>query len=389
MNTLKKLLASLFAGLLGLTLFGMAWANVGLSTIHNRTTVKGWFTKSNFYGQIVDVVLEKAKASADKEQPNGPNGPTQDKDSGIGSLPINDPAIQAVAKQAFNSQLLQTSVESFLNGSYNWLEGTAKDIDFRIDLTTAKQQLATGLGTYVTNRVAALPVCASNPNIEDYDAFSATCRPSVLSAAQAGSEFSANLLKQDFLKDPVITADSLKMEDDGSQKTALTSDSKVTAVKTAYQRSSQLPILLSLIAAVLATGIVLLSVDKLRGIRKASYVFVVTGVILLLIYLGLGAASTKLTDKLTLSGSGSPQQTKLMIDFGKVIISDVRSAFLPYTIVYLVLGIAGITVVYIIKKRQTPGGKPQGTATEDDKKEPETKPEEEPKPAEDKQESEK
>lgn len=389
MDTFKKLLASLCAGLLGLTLFGVAWANVGLSTIHDRVTVKNWFIKSDFYNQAVDVVLEKAKASADKNQPNDPNESNQKEDSGLGSLPINDPAIQAVAKQAFTPQLLQTSVEGFLNGTYDWLDGSSKDIAFSVDLSSAKQQLATGLGTYVENKVASLPVCPNNPAADDYDAFSATCRPAALSATQAGSEFSANLLKQDFLKDPVITADTLKIEGDGDQKTALTEDAKVAAVKTAYQRSSQTPLVLAILALVLAAAIVFLSSDRLRGIRRVAYIVVVIGVILLLIHAGLGAASTKLTDKLTLSGSESPQQTKLMIDFGKAVIGDVRSAIMPFVIGYIGAGVAGVVIINILKKRQAQHEGPEDKPTVETKDEPTPEPKEEPKPKEekDKQES--
>ena len=73
------------------------------------------------------------------------------------SIPVDNPQFHAIAKNAFNPVLLNGSLEAVLDGGYNWLEGSADKLDFRIDLTDAKQELATGLGSYVTNRVIASP----------------------------------------------------------------------------------------------------------------------------------------------------------------------------------------------------------------------------------------
>ena len=103
MNILRKLIVSLLALVLSATLIGTVYSSVGVATIHNRQTVKGWFNKSDFYRQIVGVVLEKAKLSG--------------KDTSIGSISVDDPEIQGIAKQAFNPSLLQKNVETALDVS--------------------------------------------------------------------------------------------------------------------------------------------------------------------------------------------------------------------------------------------------------------------------------
>ncbi len=354
MNFTKKILTSFFAGLLSITLFGMAWANIGLKTIHDRQVVKGWFEKSNFYNQVVDVVLEQAKDSANKN--NQVQSGQEQKNEGISSLPINDPAIQAIAKKAFSPELLKASVESFLNGSYDWLDGTSEDINFRVDLTSAKQQLTDGLGAYITNRTAALPVCPPAQTTE-FDGFSATCRPAALSATAAGANFSADLLKQDFLKDPIITSDKLKIKGDDGREVELSNDPKAEAIKTTYQRSSQLPWILAGLSLLLALGIVFISSDKLKGLRKASYVFFITGTILLLIFVSLSFGLTRGTDRLAETGAESPQQTKLMIDFAKAVVSDIKGALVTFTAAFLLIGIAGLIGAYLLKKRTNPTDK--------------------------------
>lgn len=343
MNIFKKIVTGFIAGLLSLALFGMAWANIGLRTIHDREVVKGWFEKSDFYHQVVDVVLEKARDSATEQD-------EQQKSDSVGSLPVNDPAIQSIAKQAFSPDLLKTSVESLLDGSYDWLDGTTKDIAFSIDLTSAKQQLADGLGAYVTNRTTALPVCTP-AQTGDFDGFTATCRPSALSAAAAGANFTSDLLKQDFLKDPIITSSKLKVKDDEGREVALSSDKKATAVKTAYQRSTQLPLALATLSLLLVLGIVFVSSDRLKGIRKASHVFLVNGLALLILFAGVGFSLTKGTDSLAETGAKTPQQTKLMIDFAKAVVSDIKGALLIYTVAFIVIGIAGIVLARLLKTK--------------------------------------
>ncbi|CAN5398902.1 hypothetical protein BH10PAT3_BH10PAT3_5370 [soil metagenome] len=354
MNILRKLFIGLLAGLLSITLFGMAWANIGVATIRDRQKVKGWFKSSNFYAQLPDVVLEKV--NNDKKNPSTPGEPS----SAEGDLPIKDPQIQAIVKQAFTPALLQNSVESVLNGTYKWLDGSAKGIDFSIDLTTAKQQFATGLGTYVTNRATSLPVCTDGQINGNFDGFNATCRPAAVSPADAGAIATADFLKQDFLKDPVITAKNLKADSaepnkEGNPRVPL--EESAAVAKTVYQRSGQLPLILGVLSLLLAMGIIFISRDRLRGIRRVGYVLVSTGVFLLITYLILGAGFTAASRKLAESNSDGPFAAKLITNFASSAIADVKSVLVWYVASFIGLGILACILPSILKKRQQLTGK--------------------------------
>jgi len=352
MNILRRLFLSLLAGLLSASLFGLAWSNITISTIHNRTTVKSWFDKSDFYNKIVDVVLENAKDSG--ENSNG--------------LPINDPKLQAVAKQAFTPELLKNSVNSILDGSYNWLDGSKQNLDFKIDLTNAKQQLATGLGNYVTERAAALPACPGGTDISNFDGFNATCLPAGLSAQAAGDKARDDLLKQDFLKNPVITADSINLSKDKNAPATtskVTEDKKAQITRTAYQRSSGLPIILAVVSVLLALAIVFISSEKFKGVRRVGYILIVNGVILLVIYLVLNKAFSVASTKIQ-SGHSNFKAASLGISFAKVVLNSVQHVMIWYILAYIILGVAAI----VASKMMTKGSKPAHAAAPTDTPEP-------------------
>lgn len=346
MNTSKKLLTSLLVGLLGLSLFGLASAQVGQATIHDREVVKGWFYESNFYEQIVDVVLEQAKQS------EVDNKSIQSVAGGLADLPIDNPDIQLIAKEAFNGKFLQESVEKVLDGTYSWLDGSSEQLNFTVDLTGPKLQFATGVGSYVTDRLATLPVCAGAQATPDYDAFTANCRPGYITATQAGDEYKTRLLSDNFLKNPVLTADNLVVKKADGTSVALAEHPNAASLKSAYQQSAQLPLILGIIAVLLSTGILLIDPLRWRSLRRVGYVFNVTGVIFLTTFLVLSYLFSNNKDKLTLSGSGSPEQTKLLLDFGAAVIGDITYVLSRFAIGYLVIGVLCFIISFILKKRQ-------------------------------------
>lgn len=339
MNILRRMIVGVLGVLLSGALLGTVWAAVGQATIRDRTAVKGWFDKSNFYNQIVDVVLEKAKDSG--------------KNSSTGSLPINDPQIQAVAKQAFNPAFLKSSVEGALDGSYNWLDGSAQDINFSIDLTNAKQQLIGGLGTYVTNKVAALPVCASERVANDFDAFNAACRPAALTAEAAGKQTETELLKQDFLKDPVLTASSFKVKDSNGNEQPITKDEKAQAVRSVYQGSSALPYILMAVALILALGIVFISSEKRKGLRRIGYVLASNGILLVVFYILLSIGVGMATKKLVTSSATTPKMNQLTSDFAGIVANNIKGVMGLYAAIFIVVGVICYIGAHVLKKRQS------------------------------------
>jgi len=198
MNGLRKFGVGLLAMVLTALLYGMAGTHVGNSTIRSREAVKNWFVESNFYGQAVDVALEKAVSSTG---------------AGNFNIPVSDPGIQNVAKQAFSPTFLQQTVEQALDSGYGWLDGSKDKLDVKIDLTGPKDQLANGLADFVTNRVNGLPVCPAGTDFSNFDGYNATCRPGAISGQQAGDIAKQNFLDLDFLKDPVLSSNNIQTVD--------------------------------------------------------------------------------------------------------------------------------------------------------------------------------
>ncbi len=319
MNMLRKLGVGLCASILGVTLLGLAWSNVGLATIRNRSAVKGWLDKSNFYSQVVDVVLEKAK------EPSG-NGETE--------ININDPQIQTIAKQAFTPEILKKNMETVLDSGYAWADGTKNKIDFSVDLTAAKQQLATGLGDSAKNKVAALPICSPAEVTQDFDSFKATCRPAGLTPEQAGQKVTNDLLNnKDFLAKPVFTAEDLKAKDSpvNAQNVPIENTDQAKAVRKVYSLSGFVPLALGIVALVTGLGVIFLSADHFRGLRRAGWVLLTSGLVLLVTFVLLGAV-VSMVDRKVAEASTNPAQNKLLGDFARVVIKDVQKALLPYVI---------------------------------------------------------
>lgn len=339
MNIFRKMVLGLLATVLSFSLLTLAWVHVGNSTIRNKATVKGWFDKSGFYDKITDVLLEKVNNSAG----NGQNQST---------LPINDPQIQSVFKQAFSPELVKNSVNAILDGGYSWANGDSKDLNFSIDLTSAKQALGDGIATYVTNRFAALPVCIPQDLTTDLDYFNASCRPSFVTPAQAGATAREQLFNQDFLKNPVITADSISgTNNSGTLKQKLADNQQAQSLRTAYQKTNQLPIALAVLSLIVAAGIVFISTDRLKGLRRVGWITMISGVFLLAVYIVVGFVLSALTKKIN-SGSLSAKEAALLVDFAKATVDSSKKVFLLYAAGYGLGGLGLIVASMILINRQ-------------------------------------
>jgi len=350
MNILRKLGAGLCATILSVSLLGVAWSNVGISTIHNRGSVKGWLDKSGFYTKVVNVALEKIKAPAEGKQA----------DNQAGDLPINDPAVQAIAKGVLTPEFLKTNVEKVLDGSYNWLDGSAKNLSFSLDLTNAKQQLATGLGGYATTKAAALKTCVTNELIDDFDAFSSTCRPKGLSAEAVGQKLTDDLLTGDqFLPNPVLTEKDIKIKGSDGSEMPIDGTKQADIVRKSYSFSGYVPYILGIVALLTALGVIFISRDRLKGVRRVGVVLLVNGMLLLLTCVALVQLPSVAEEKLSQNTAvGSVAQNNLISDVAKVIFKNIQNVLVIYTAVFIGLGIIAIVASGLLKKRRDKGKNP-------------------------------
>ena len=369
MQTLRKMTVGVLVSLLSISLFTMAWTSVSSATIRNKETVKSWFDKSDFYTQVPNVVI----ASIENNTISSSNG--------TDGLPISDSAIQKIIKDALNPGFLKTNVDAALDSIYAWLDNDQSDLSLKLDLTTLKNTISSGLSDYAKTRAAGLPVCGAVGNNSPVDPFSSTCLPKGVTSEQVGAIASENFLKQDFLKDPTITADSLKIKDKYGNSVPATSDVRVKAVRKSYHYSGFLPLALAVLSGLLVLGIIFLSVGRLKGIKRTGSVFLTSGIVFGVLYGGLIYIFNWAENNALQTQPAPTDQVKLGVSFAKVVLHDIEKVLLTYAVAYVAIGIGAKVVAHLLSKRNKPAKHEANTeevkASEDKQPEVET-PEEKP-----------
>ncbi len=337
MNILRKILVGFLAGVLSLALYGLAWSNVVIATIHNRDTVKSWFVKSDFYNKVAGIAIDKL------------NEPPQDEkmanntDKGEVDVPTSDPNVQAIIKQALNADLLKTNIEKVLDAGYDWLDHRTDKLDFTVDLTSAKQQLASGLADYAKSRTESLPPCGSGESAESFEPLSSGCRPKGVSADQVSQKLSADVLNgTGFLENPVITDENFTFKNNQSKPVSLDQQEELQNIRKAYSLGGAVMYIFAGLALLAALGMVFISQDHLKGIRKVGYVFITSGAVLLITYLAMGAASNWADQQVMKSPDQSATQKELGANLIRVISTDIKAVLLKYVICFLVLGLLAV-----------------------------------------------
>jgi hypothetical protein len=267
---LRKGLVHFLAFVLLVSLLAGVWL-IGLN--HNfgkPDKVKTWIANSKVYDRAVSAVLDSSQDDSVK------NGTTT-------SVSLKDPNVQAAAKQAFSPQLLQQSVNTFIDANYAWLQGKTATPQFDIDLTSAKQDFANRVGKYVETRLSSLPVCTPEQQAQlqiPVDALSVNCRPSNLDPKAEGSRVAQEMLGSDFLGKPVITADTLSRNDqNANSKPYYVQASQLPRI---YRLMQNAPLIFGLIALVSILLIIVIAPERRRGWRRVAVILIVAGLLLVI-----------------------------------------------------------------------------------------------------------
>jgi hypothetical protein len=265
---LRKGLVHFLAFVLLISLLAGVWLIGFNHNFGNPDKVKTWIANSKIYDRAVSAVLNSTQDDSTK------NGTTT-------SVSLKDPNIQAAAKQAFSPQLLQQSVNTFIDANYAWLQGKTVTPQFNIDLTAAKQDFANRVGKYVETRLTSLPVCTPAQQAQlqiPVDALSVSCRPSNLDPKTEGNRVAQEMLSSDFLGKPNITADTLNRDDrNANSKPYYVQASKLPRI---YRLMQNGPVIFGLIALVCVLLIVVIAPERRRGWRRVAVVLVVAGLLL-------------------------------------------------------------------------------------------------------------
>lgn len=341
MNILRKLVIGLLALILPLSLLGLAWSHVILSTLGNRDAIGGWLKDSGAYDKTIDAVLDSVGRGEGE---------------GIG-LPVDNPEIRNIATQAFNSDYLKNNAEGFLDGIYDFLEGKTATPMFEIDVAGAKTQLASGLSNYVLSRAQGLPRCAPNQAPEELDVYSATCLPPGFTPEQVGQAASDEVLKSEgFLPKASYSAEDITVTDKNGQKVSLADSEQLGHIKRAYSLSRVLPFVLVVLSALLAAGIVLLSSERRQGFKRVGKILITTAVPLVFSFLLLDRGSVWLRDRLANQDKKDAGAIlEIAGDVLKTAAQDASRLLLVYAIVFAVVGVGILLACRFVKSS---GAKP-------------------------------
>ncbi len=333
------LLVSLLGGALAFS------ANVALS---HPTKLEGWLKDSGLNEHFVDNAVTQAQKSASK----GAGG------SGVSG---DDQVVKQSVESAFPPQLLQQSVNTFVDSNYAWLQGKTSKPEFVIDLTAARQTYAQKIGMYAETRLAGLPACtalqqAQLSNPAGVDALSIRCRPPGLNPMVAGKQVTQKIIDSDsFLSKPVLTAQTINPKDDkgGSQPYYL----KLAKAPQAYQLGQKLPLLLGIVALISTLGIVLIAPTRRKGVQRIGVVLLIAGIILLAITALASTVSTKIEQRV-FNTSTTGELQKSLEEFAHRVQHQIVGTELYFGIAFLLLGAIILGYLFVTRHETNTSASP-------------------------------
>ncbi len=327
----------------------------------NRALAPAKLESSLANSKIYDRVTASVLQQAEKSSADGGNS---------GSVSLSDPLVQQAAEAAFSPSLIEQSVNTFINSNYDWLNGKQSSPDFKIDLSSAKQDFAQQVGQAVQSRLASLPVCSAQQLSQlsiPVDLLSVKCRPSTVDpkseAAQVAQEVNDS---GDFLSNPVITAASLNQNELGQANSTSQGQpyyKKLSWAPKAYRISVKLPWILGGLAILSGLGIFFVSPERRRGVRRIGAVLLVAGIILVAYKLVADAMVNKFAG-ISIKGAWGSDFKQPISDFLRQLEPQLVANYLLFGIVFIVA--AMVIFGLLFKSRQGKNAPPSHGIRSDD-----------------------
>ncbi len=275
---------------------------------------------------------------------------------GSSELTLSNPAIQTAAESTFSATYIENTTNGLIDSVYRWLETGSAAPDFKIDLAAKKAEFASKVAKAVEKRAAKLPTCTTYSVTINADPLTMRCLPIGITPAKAAATVRHDIAgSKDFLDKQVITAASLKSSD--SDKSVFQGQLK-NAPK-AYQKFKSSPLVLTVIVLLLATAVVFLSSSRMAGMKHAGFIFLGTGLFLVLFGLAINeAAGNKIIPKIELTDSVLQDSVRHLVRDG---VDSLSNNFVVIGGVYSAIGGAAIGAFYWVRHRQ-PANPPAKTS---------------------------
>ncbi|HSX34245.1 MAG TPA: hypothetical protein VLF62_01200 [Candidatus Saccharimonadales bacterium] len=342
MQFLRKAALTAAASLLGITLFsfGLTWSLYQVfSTPHQLKTS---ITSSGLYDSAIAAILKQQSKTAE------PGGASSD-------VPVNRPEVQKIIEQAFPPQLLQSQTEQVIDATYTWLSGDAASLQFSLDFSQAKANLANGLQQYAKQRLSSLPACPANTiPYEGVDVFNATCVPPGADINAIAAKAHDDIMNGDFLKDPTLNASTLKTSDGKPLQEQLREAPGIYRAVTWSVYGG------AVLALLLAAAMVFLSVTRRVGVRRVAISSITVGALSAVLgwlsSFAVHQLAHKFTDSQTSNTSLQPQISNLV----QSLADDLRNWWVIFGLTCVVLGIAALIALHVTKPKNAIDLRTQG-----------------------------
>jgi hypothetical protein len=267
-------------------------------------------------------------------------------------LQLDREAVSQAAASSFTDKAIQTNAEQAIDATYSWLDGKTAKPEIKLDLQPYINSFTQSLGDRAVQRTQSLPLCTPeqlrqiDPN--NIDVFNLPCLPPGVNLNAAKDQAIAKAVESnDFLKEPVISVDSLPKDTAG--KTAV---DRAENVPTLYQWSMRAPLILAVLA-LLSTAVIMLLLrpDWRLVIQKLARPLFGTGIALVILVV---------VARLFFSYVSKPEGLASKLaggDFKDVILTFMSSLQQAYTdkllnfgIAYLIVGLVALVALRIVKQ---------------------------------------
>jgi predicted PurR-regulated permease PerM len=149
----KRVLVGFLSVVLLFSLVGLAFSVSARFTLANPKKVISWINQSGLYDYINNRVINQAQQAVD----------SSNQSSQLNAVISNN------VKSALPPSTIQQDINNIVINNYAWLEGKSNVPNFKIDLTSAKQEFAKNMGTYTQTRLASLPICSLSQTLKIKD----------------------------------------------------------------------------------------------------------------------------------------------------------------------------------------------------------------------------
>ncbi len=189
------------------------------------------------------------------------------------SIPFKDPQVKNIITTAVPPAVIQANSETIIDSFYTWFSGATPSPEFKVDFTPYKSVIAENISLYGLNRLAAQPLCETDP--ADINPFTSKCLPRSFKLADERKDFEKSI--DSAFPNTVYTANSLPKFAGGK---SITHD--FPWAPTAYRVLVESPLAIGLAALLLAVAMVQLSRSARLGVRQLGNVTLSTGITLVI-----------------------------------------------------------------------------------------------------------